>query len=77
MNLRSNLQQMSANLGMSQGLNNENAANEYSESQDLSIVSGSEEEQVMTLAENADDVDPEEGFEFIEEVLANLQQDIQ
>ena len=60
---------------MSSGLSNI-SPNDFVQAQDLSIVSGSDEEQVMTMAENADDVDPEEGFEFIEEVLANLQQDI-
>ena len=44
-----------------------------SDEQDLSIVDGTEEEEVEMAEQNADDVDIDDGFDLIKEELARLQ----
>ena len=49
-----------------------NEAIGMSDEQDLSIVNGTEEEEVEMAEQNADDVDIDDGFDLIKEELARL-----
>ena len=54
-----------------------NEAIGVSDEQDLSIVNGTEEEEVDLAEQNADDVDIDDGFDLIKEELARLQMELQ
>ena len=54
-----------------------NEAIGVSDEQDLSIVNGTEEEEVEMAEQNADDVDIDDGFDLIKEELARLQMELQ